>query len=558
MERQRQPPESRSSYATPRHDASCWRGLVVALVLATAAPAGARQSALTDEVVAQAANAAGARDTEREAVVTFYRVRAHAWAWTSADGALGGPARAVTALLRQADTHGLDPAAYLLPVLTTALAAVEPSPSQRAARDVGLTLATLRYMRHLHLGRVDPRAVGLRLDTWAEPHDFVQVLAGALDLGEAVPAIEGLAPPWPLYAQLREARRHYRTLGDAAWAAPLGIVPSVHPGEALPAAPALRARLEVLGDLPRETVEAAPGTLGPTLAAALVRFQRRHGLVPDGVIGARTLAALDVPPSARLTQIDVALERLRWLPDLGTRRVVAVNIPMFGVWAWSGDPRTAPPALAMNVIVGRAMRTETPVLVDALEQVIFRPYWNVPISIVRGEVLPALARNPRYLERQQMEIVRGPGDDAVIVPPTPEAIAQLAAGSLRLRQRPGPHNALGLVKFVFPNRDNVYMHGTPAPALFQQARRDFSHGCIRVEDPAGLAAWVLADVPGWTRERIAAAMQAATPEAVALPTPIDVVLFYVTAAILPADGALHFADDIYGHDARLAAALTRR
>lgn len=526
------------------------------LIVLTASAPAARQAVLTDEALAVVTAAASATTAERDAVRACYTRRAYAWAWTTDAGTLAPAGRDLIGVLRQADTHGLDPAAYLTPTLVAAIE--RRGASTRVAVDAGLTLAALRYMRQLHLGRVDPRAVGLSLEAWAEPHDFAQVLAEALDRGQVVSALEGLAPPWPLYAQLREARQRYRALSDAPWAVPLALVAPVHPGEPLPAAPALRARLEVLGDLAPDAVDLAPGTHGPVLSAALVRFQSRHGLAADGVIGRRTLAALDVPPSARLRQIDVALERLRWLPDLGTRRVVAVNIPMFGLWAWSGDLRSAPPALAMNVIVGRAMRTQTPVLVDAIERVIFRPYWNVPVSIVRGEVLPAIARDPRYLDRQQMEIVRGPGDDAVVVTATPEALAQLAAGSLRLRQRPGPHNALGLVKFVFPNRESVYMHGTPAPALFAQARRDFSHGCIRVQAPAALAAWVLQDVPGWTRERIAAAMQATTPLQVELPSPIDVVLFYVTAAVVPADGALHFAEDIYGHDARLAAALARQ
>jgi len=285
------------------------------------------------------------------------------------------------------------------------------------------------------------------------------------------------------------------------------------------------------------------------------RFQGRHGLTSDGAIGTRTVAALQVPAAARADQIALALERLRWLPDLGTRRVVAVNIPMFRLWAWEPGPLDEAPVFATDVIVGRAVRTETPVFVETLDHVIFRPYWNVPSSIVRDEVLPAIRRRPGYLASQQMEIVRGPGDDAEVVPATPEAVAALAAGTLRLRQRPGPHNALGLVKFVFPNRESVYMHGTPTPSLFARDRRDFSHGCIRVADPPALAAWVLEGVPGWTAARIGDAMQADRPERVPVAAPIDVVLFYMTAAVGPDDGLLHFADDIYGHDRALAGAL---
>lgn len=529
-------------------------GLVAALLWA--APVFA-QPPLTEAEIAVATTAAGATATEHRGVLDLYAARAYRWAWSSPAATRTAGAAELLERLRGADVHGLRPDDYLTPSIR---AAVETPDSTRGARvrgDVALTVAALRYLRHLHLGRVDPRAVGLRLETWAEPHDFSAVLAGALDRGEVGAALDGMAPPWPLYAQLREARRRYQAMTDAAWTTGLAAKAPVRPGDPFSAASVLRARLAVLGDLAPEA-DAAPSTFGPGLVAAVTQFQRRHGLAADGVLGGRTLEALEVPPSARLQQIDVALERLRWLPDLGARRVIAVNIPMFRLWAWNADPRQTAPVLAMDVIVGRAVRTETPVFVEALTRVIFRPYWNVPTSILRGEVLPALARDRRYLERQQMEIVRGPGDDAAVVEPTAEAIAQLAAGTLRLRQRPGPHNALGLVKFVFPNRESVFMHGTPTPSLFARARRDFSHGCIRVADPPALARWVLQDLPAWTGERIEAAMRAAAPAQVDLPAPIDVVLFYLTAAVVPDDGLLHFAEDVYGHDARLGEALARR
>jgi murein L,D-transpeptidase YcbB/YkuD len=184
-----------------------------------------------------------------------------------------------------------------------------------------------------------------------------------------------------------------------------------------------------------------------------------------------------------------------------------------------------------------------------MEYVIFRPYWNIPGSILHGEILPALRRSPNYLPRHEMEIVAGESDSGRVVPATAENIAGLRAGTLRLRQRPGPQNSLGLVKFVFPNDANVYMHGTPAPELFARARRDFSHGCIRVSDPVGLAEWVLSDDPAWPRERIVAAMNGASSMRVDLGRPIPVILFYTTA--MPIDGAMHFAEDIYGHDTRL-------
>jgi murein L,D-transpeptidase YcbB/YkuD len=205
--------------------------------------------------------------------------------------------------------------------------------------------------------------------------------------------------------------------------------------------------------------------------------------------------------------------------------------------------------------VGRALRTQTPVFVEEMRHVVFRPYWNVPPSILRNEILPVLARDAGYLKRQNMEIVSGAGDDADVLAVTPENIARLRQGTARLRQRPGPDNALGLVKFVFPNDENVYMHGTPAQQLFARSRRDFSHGCVRLEDPVALAQWVLSDQPEWTRERILAAMAGPAPRQVNLSRPLRVILFYTTAAVMPDDGTVRFAEDIYGHDAKLARAL---
>jgi murein L,D-transpeptidase YcbB/YkuD len=316
--------------------------------------------------------------------------------------------------------------------------------------------------------------------------------------------------------------------------------------------------LIAFGDLAAETPIPPDGALYDGAAVEGVkRFQVRHGLDPDGVLGNATQTALLVPVTWRVRQIELALERLRWLPDLGDRRFIVLNIPMFSLWAWDFIPPDGAPTFGMKAIVGRALRTETPVFVEEMRYVIFRPYWNVPPSILRNEVLPAIRRDPGYLDRQQMEIVDGDGDDAARVAPTQENIARLGHGSLRVRQRPGAHNALGLVKFVFPNDDNVYMHGTPAQALFGRARRDFSHGCIRVEDPVALAEWVLQNEPGWNRDRIVAAMNGSSSQRVTLARGIQVILFYTTAAVMPDDGTVRFAEDIYRDDAKLDLELNR-
>jgi murein L,D-transpeptidase YcbB/YkuD len=208
----------------------------------------------------------------------------------------------------------------------------------------------------------------------------------------------------------------------------------------------------------------------------------------------------------------------------------------------------------MRVIVGRAMRTQTPLLLKQMTQVVFNPYWTVPASIVRSEILPRLQRDPSYLRKQNMDIVSGAGGGALLPIDSPGAIAQLRAGTAQLRQRPGPNNALGPVKFVFPNEENVFLHGTPAASLFSRSRRDFSHGCIRVEDPLALAEWTLADQGEWPRARIESAVKGPASTTVTLAQPVRVILFYTTAAVMP-DGTLQFADDIYGFDLKLERAL---
>lgn len=314
-----------------------------------------------------------------------------------------------------------------------------------------------------------------------------------------------------------------------------------------------------LGDLAPDTPPPAESArYESALVEGVKRFQSRHGLEANGILARDTQVALDVPVERRVRQIELALERLRWLPHLREDRLVAVNIPMFRLWAWDSVAPNRAPSFSMDVIVGRALNTQTPVFVEEMQYLVFRPYWNVPPGILRSEILPALERDPDYLRQRDMEMVSGYGDDARALTVSPENLPLLRRGLLRVRQRPGPNNAMGLVKFMFPNDAHVYMHDTPAEELFSRTRRDFSRGCIRLENPAALAEWALNDQPQWTRDRIVAAMSARQPRVVNLTRPIQVILFYITAAVMPEDGTIHFAEDIYGHDARLDRALALR
>ena len=484
---------------------------------------------------------------------------AHA-VWLDAAGRPSASAREVLRLLADAASDGLAPADYRADELARQAAALqgaaEAAPEQLAAFESALDAALRRYAHDLRLGRIDPRTLGFRVPRRAgEATDFTTLLHAAAAEQRLSQAVAELRPRVGQYGKLREALAHYRAL--AAVEAPrLPAGRPVKPGERYAGAAALQRMLLAFGDLRADT-PAATDRYDGALAQGVQRFQARHGLAADGVLGAATLAALNVPPAQRVQQLELALERLRWLPDLAAQPFVAINIPMFRLWARDPAMPAATP-ISMPVVVGRALDTQTPVLFDDMRHVIFRPYWNVPRSILRNEVLPALQRDPAWLRRNDMDIVRGAGDDAQPVALDAASLAGLRQGALRVRQRPGPRNSLGLVKFIFPNDDNVYLHGTPATALFGRARRDFSHGCVRVADPVGLAQWVLRGEPQWTRERIEAAMAGPAPLRVDLKRPLPVILFYVTAMVIPVDGALHFADDIYGHDARLARALAAR
>jgi murein L,D-transpeptidase YcbB/YkuD len=471
------------------------------------------------------------------------------------------PALAGTlAALARSDAFGLEPGDYdaerLLAEARTSATAGDLS--QRAAFDVAVSVSAMRLLQSVRWGRVDPRLVGFDYDVTKKRLDLAMALRGARDGKGLEVAIASAEPQFPVYRRLVKALERYRELAvaepppvPALEAAKKKLVP----GDAWGGVAALAARLKAFGDLP-ETAPAPAGDELPLYAGELVeavrRFQGRHALEPDGVLGASTIAILNVPAATRARQIELALERERWLPELREEPHLFVNVPLFRLWGF--DPARPDQALRMNVVVGKTLGHQTPIFVEQMEYVIFRPYWNPPPSIVRSEIVPKARRDPSYLDRQDMEIVASGADDAPALPVTPANLDAVAHGRLAVRQRPGEKNALGLAKFIFPNAENVYMHGTPAQSLFARARRDFSHGCIRLEDPAQLGEWVLRDQPEWTRERIDAAMRGQRPTRVNLKQKLTVFLFYDTAYV-DSHGQVHFADDYYGHDARLEKAL---
>ena len=483
----------------------------------------------------------------------------------SRDGKASQQAVALLATLRAADTYGLRPPDYLnYQGRLLAEPAREPSVDHGlgvdgwAQFDVVLSAAAARFITHVHFGRIDPRAAGFNLGASRPELDVgavVERLSGSDHVDKIIASIE---PQFYHYALLKEVLARYRALaGDSGlWKLPAPRQRSVKPGQAYEGAPALRKLLAALGDLP--LAAAAPDsdlTLDPALVDALKQFQARHELDVDGAIGTTTFTALSTPLAKRVRQIELTLERWRWLPPFESPPII-VNIPQFKLFAFKSTLDRKADILQMDVIVGQTYPTKrTPVFAEDMKFVIFRPYWDVPYSITLREMLPKLRDNPGYLEAQHLEIVRGQDDSAVPLAPTPENIEALAKRQARLRQQPGADNALGLVKFMLPNAYNVYLHSTPAHRLFSESRRAFSHGCIRVSDPTALAAYVLRNEPGnWTPAKIDAAMNGSATLRVNLQKPIRVMILYATVLATEA-GPVLFFDDLYGYDRKLEALL---
>lgn len=336
----------------------------------------------------------------------------------------------------------------------------------------------------------------------------------------------------------------YRELAAKPWPGPLPAVKKLSPGDPYAGATALAAILRDLGDLPADAAVPADGTYGGALVDAAKTFQGRHGLTPDGVIGPGTLVALNHPYTKRLQEIEESLKWLATIPVPEAHALVVVNIPSFQLYAWTIADRGKKASLTMPVVVGKAAKSATPILGGEISHLVFRPYWYVPRSIVVKEMLPAYAKNPAYFESHQLELTASNDDAKPGVPTTPENVELLRAGKLGVRQKPGPRNSLGRVKFIFPNSESVYLHDTPAKSLFSRDRRDFSHGCVRVSDPPALAEFLLRGTPGWDAPAIAAAMDAERPKVVLLKPRVPVWLIYTTA-IASADGRLGFYEDVY-------------
>lgn len=473
-------------------------------------------------------------------------------------------ARQAVAILGAAGSEGLDAASYDAYGLRHAVAAAEKGPGLPADTvallDGALTDAMRRFLSDLHFGRIDPREIQENFSSPAangfEPLTYLRAAVAGQRLPEAAAMA---APASPHYARLRQALARYRQmsggpLGDAPWRTALPSPPGgkLEPGQSYAGMSTLTKRLIVLGDLPQGTP--TPARYEGAVVSGMKAFQSRHGMTADGVIGQGSFERLSVPPAARARQIELAMERLRWTPLMREPRMIVVNIPEFMLEGYEMRDGNVDIRTRMKVIVGKARETPTPIFDEEMRFIEFSPFWNVPPSIARAETLPRLRRDPGYFGRQGFEFVAADGSVSRTL--SPEALDAVQRGQARIRQRPGAANALGDIKFVFPNKDNIYLHHTPTPRLFKRDRRDFSHGCIRVDAPVALAKFVLQNDPEWTEERIRQAMTRGTSATLRLRAPLRVVIAYSTVAV-GGDGLVHFFPDIYGQDKLLDDALRR-
>jgi murein L,D-transpeptidase YcbB/YkuD len=526
-----------------------------------------------DETVIRSALTATARPESqtsdeqrwRTDLLEDYKARSFAPLWLS-NGQPTSQAVAVLSELRRAEDRGLRSSDYGTEKLVrefpgaSTVSATTSANTERIDVALGLTLA--RFVSDLHSGRVEPRKAGYDLDVSRPSFDVAAAVLRLATSASVTAMLDSFEPQFLHYTLLKLSLARYRQLGSHP---ELTSLPdpgrsAVKPGGLYAGAPALRRLLTAMGDKqsPGPVPNAEDMRLDSGIVQALKAYQARHGLAQDGALGPETYRSLTTPFAERVRQIELSLERWRWLPPKLEAPSIIVNIPEFRMFAFYTTEDVEQQMLRMDVIVGKSFPLmQTPVFAADMRYIVLHPYWDVPNSIVRRELLPSIRANPDYVARNDYEIVRGQTDAAEVQPVTPQTIEALSSGSLRLRQKPGPKNPLGFVKFMLPNRYNVYLHGTSAPALFGGAQRAFSHGCIRVADPMALMGYVLRGNPEWDHDRILQQLSEPGPHRINLHTPIRVFIVYTTA-LAAEDGRTLFFKDIYGHDARLQALLDER
>jgi len=494
-------------------------------------------------------------------VIRFYQMRKYAPAWTQ-DGTPLPVADTLARAIKSADAEGLQPKDYHLERIEAALSESRQLFARNEKPDAGkivtleflLSDAYLVYAAHLLNGRVNPET--LHADEWTiypSRFNLAKHLTQALSGSDFEGSLRGLLPQQPGYGRLKTALVVHRALAEkGGWPAVPGDG-KLEKGMKSERVPALRARLKVTGELPA-SADAASDIFDEALEEAVKRFQLSHGLFDDGIVGARTLRALNVTAERRVRQIELNLERWRWLPQNLGNPYILVNIAGYGLEVVENET----PALTMKIIVGTAYQ-KTPVFSGKMTYIEMNPYWNVPHSIATEETLEKIQKDPKaFFAKENMKVFKA-GQNGTEVDPASIEWSALSESNFpyRLRQEPGPRNPLGRIKFMFPNKHSVYLHDTSDPQLFRKERREFSHGCIRIEKPMEMADFVMRGSKEWSRRRIEEVLKTKETTVAYLPKPISVHILYFTAWG-NGDGTVHFLEDIYRRDERLDRALQQK
>ena len=491
-------------------------------------------------------------------VAKLYETNGDSLLWVQ-NGRVRPQGLAVIGLLQNADAKGLDPEDYDGPRWKDRLLRLEQKPSEQdlVSFDTALTVSAMRYIRPIHCGRVNPKEFKFELDTEGKQLPLAEFIQNQiLNAGEPAAEIQKLEPPFLGYRKLLALLPVYEGYAkqDDGQKLPT-VTKTVRPGQPYAGVVRLGWFLKTIGDIP------AGVQLNPTatiydgaLVEGVKHYQDRHGETPTGNLDPRTINELNTPPAVRIRQIKLTLERWRWLPHSFPQPPVVVNLPEYRVRAMNPDGTVA---LYKNVIIGKAYGHKSPIFEKEIQHVVFRPYWEVTPSIQRNEIVPHIQKDPTYIAKHNFEVVTPKGEVVTDNQVSPEVLEGIRSLHLMVRQKPGATNSLGLVKIIFPNPDNVYLHGTDAPELFSQDIRDFSHGCIRVEQPEDLVAWVLRNNPGWDLERVKATMNGEKNNLqVNLVARIPVLIVYGSATVNE-ENQIRFFDDIYGYDADLDKALAK-
>lgn len=512
-------------------------------------PAIAADDALATQLrrLSTAHTLAGEVLRNRGALTSFYAGREFRPAWSDGRQLLPRADELLDAIPAAAD-EGLDPRDYHLLLLGERAGRFRTTPTLLLAAELDLLLsdAFISLADHYRNGRIPPAGVDKEWRIPREAADPLRMLSQALASGRIRDSLQALLPTDPAYLALRSARQDLLLLAAVGGWPRLTLKPPLRPGAIGPEVTTLRQRLVISGDL-REG-ERVGETFDPGLLAAVQRFQTRHGLLADGIVGRQTLAALNVPAILRARQLAVNLERWRWLPRRFADRYLRVNLPAFDLEVIDAGNCT----LAMRVIVGRQLRP-TPAFAGRMTHLVLNPYWEVPRHLAIVDLLPKIQKDRGYLNENGI-VIFAPGEKRV----NPATIAwhTLDAENFpyHLRQDPGPKNSLGRIKFIFPNPEDIYLHDTPSRQLFAREQRSFSSGCIRIEKPLELAQLLLQGSELASPAALESALQSAVSEVVPLPAPLPIYILYLTAAVA-AEGTLHFYPDLYQRDERLDLAL---